>query len=82
MATDKRSRIDHDSPKPLWRQVADDLAGEILAGEIHSRLPNEAELGHDYGVGRTTIRRAILELSERGLVEVSHGRGTFVIQPE
>ena len=35
-----------------------------------------------FKVSRTTVRKAIQNLVERGLVEVRRGRGTFVTQPK
>lgn len=46
------------------------------------KLPPEIELGEQLGVSRITIRAAIQKLQALGLVEVKHGKGTFVITPE
>lgn len=46
-----------------------------------SRIPTERELGEQFGVSRTVIREALKALSERGLVEIRPGRGTFVSDP-
>ncbi|MFI0470986.1 GntR family transcriptional regulator [Saccharopolyspora sp. 5N102] len=77
---DRSSRIDHDGPALLWQQVADDLVADIESGELTpgSKLPTELELAELYGVARVTVRRAVAELSERGVLAVVHGRGTFV----
>lgn len=68
----------------MWRQVADDILADVGAGTIPpgSRMPSEAELSDQYGVSRVTIRRAIKELAEDGILDVVHGRGTFVIGPK
>jgi len=60
--------------------VADDLRNDIQAGRLPSgaRLPSEADLVHQYGVSRVTIRHAIKALSDEGLAEAVHGRGTFI----
>nr|WP_174995502.1 phosphonate metabolism transcriptional regulator PhnF [Pandoraea horticolens] len=67
----------------VWRQIAQILATEIGErrygeGLPDDRLPSETELAQRFGVNRHTVRRAILGLSEQGLVNVEHGRGTFV----
>jgi GntR family transcriptional repressor for pyruvate dehydrogenase complex len=46
---------------------------------VGDRLPPEAELCSMFGVGRSTIREAMRVLTNRGLVEVRHGDGTFVV---
>ncbi len=76
---DRSSRVNHAAARPLWQQVADDLRNDIQTGHLSpgSRLPSETELAYQYGVSRVTIRHAIRSLSDEGLVEAVHGRGTF-----
>ena len=64
----------------LWRRIADDLERAIATGEFAAgeRLPGEVEIAMRYGVNRHTVRRAISELSARGLVRAARGSGTFV----
>lgn len=64
----------------IWRQIASALAEEIEEGRLAegSRLPTEPELAARFGVNRHTVRRAIADLTDRGLVRVEQGRGTFV----
>lgn len=64
----------------VWRGVADRLAAEIADGVFRpgERLANERELAERYGVHRHTLRRAVADLAGRGLLDVRHGRGTFV----
>lgn len=67
----------------LYEQVADKLQEMILQSEMRpgERVPPEAELTKLFNVSRTTIREAIKLLKERGLVEISHGKGVFVAEP-
>lgn len=44
-------------------------------------LPPESELGEIYGVSRITVRRALSDLSNKGLVSPRQGRGTYVRDP-
>lgn len=78
--SDRRSRIDEDDPEYLWRQIADDLLAEIRAGALApgARLPTEPDLADAYGVARQTMRRAIRELRNEGVLVVRYGKGTFV----
>jgi DNA-binding FadR family transcriptional regulator len=41
-------------------------------------MPSEAELSELFRVGRSTIREAMRVLSNRGLIQIRHGEGTFV----
>jgi GntR family transcriptional regulator len=81
---DKRDRIDHNLPKVKWQQVADDIGADITSGRLapNAKLPTELEMADQYGVARITVRRAVKELAERGLLVVIHGRGTFVAEPQ
>jgi len=65
---------------PLYRRIADQIRDAISNGRLGpgSRLKTEAELMSDHGVSRDTIRKAIRELIEQGLVETRGRQGTFV----
>jgi DNA-binding FadR family transcriptional regulator len=67
-------------PRRLYRQIADQIAGLIMAGEFApgSRLPAERELAAKLGVSRASVREAIISLEIGGLVEVRVGTGIFV----
>lgn len=64
----------------LWRRIADELAQDIVGGDYASgeRLPGENDMARRFGVNRHTVRRALAELSERGLVRAERGSGTYV----
>src|SRR5579863_8192687 len=66
----------------LWLQIARALEREIAAGTyaVGARLPTEAQLSAHYAVNRHTVRRALEELSRRGLIKVEQGRGSFVAE--
>jgi GntR family transcriptional regulator len=69
---------------PLYGKVEEVLASEIARGEHPpgDRLPSEDELLARFGVSRITVRRAIQNLIQRGVVEILRGRGTFVLAPK
>jgi GntR family phosphonate transport system transcriptional regulator len=62
----------------IWRQIEAALSADILSGNLGNRLPNETSLAERFSVNRHTVRQAVKALVERGLVDVVHGRGTFV----
>ena len=66
----------------LWRQIARALEREIAGGghPPGTRLPTEAQLSARFGVNRHTVRRALEDLSRRGLIRVEQGRGSFVAE--
>jgi len=67
-------------PRRLYRQIADQLAALIAAGEFPpgSRLPPERELAVSLGVSRASVREAVICLELAGAVEVRVGTGIFV----
>ncbi len=64
----------------LWRRIADDLEQAIALGThaAGERLPGEVEIAARFGVNRHTVRRALADLTERGLVRAERGSGTYV----
>jgi GntR family transcriptional regulator len=70
-------------PSPLYSRVESVLAADIAAGSLppETQLPPEDGLIQRFKVSRTTVRKAIQNLIERGLVEIRRGKGTFVTQP-
>jgi GntR family transcriptional regulator len=67
---------------PVYQQVADDLRGRIRGGEFGQHLPAEADLAHEYGVGKDTIRSALAGLVQEGLVVRRRGYRATVRTPE
>ncbi|MGF1513689.1 MAG: GntR family transcriptional regulator [Elainellaceae cyanobacterium] len=65
---------------PLHIMISEKLRAQIEAGryEPGERLPSEFDLGEAFGVSRTTIRRAIANLTQQGLVITQRGKGIFV----
>ncbi|WP_326739168.1 GntR family transcriptional regulator [Streptomyces sp. NBC_01022] len=64
----------------VYVQVADRVEAEIRDGRLPygARLPNERDMGAQYGVAPGTARRAVQELRERGLVKTLPNKGTFI----
>lgn len=54
------------------------LDGELVPGD---RLPPERELAELLEVSRVSIREALRELENRGLIDRKPGRGTTVLEP-
>lgn len=67
-------------PGALYQQVAAAIREAILSGEFvpDTLLPSEAQLMTRYSVSRPTVRNAIAALRAEGLIDVRHGKGSFV----
>lgn len=65
---------------PLYLRIRSEWEARIRSGELPpgTRLPTEAELREQYGIGRATAQRVLHELAQAGLVERHRRRGTFV----
>ena len=66
----------------LSHEVADHILMLIQDGQLKpgDQLPSEQELTQLFGLSRPTIREAIHSLVARNILDVTHGRGTFVSQ--
>ena len=75
--------LDNHSPLPLYHQLRKMIADRIETGEWRpgDRVPSEIELVRQFGVSRTTVRLALSDLANQGLLTRLQGRGTFVSQP-
>ncbi|SEL64343.1 GntR family transcriptional regulator [Nonomuraea pusilla] len=64
----------------LYQQVAAELRRAIYSGVLGpgAQLPTEAQLMEDHGVSRNTVRLALGELVNEGLVSRTPRRGTVV----
>ena len=64
----------------LYQEIVDQIQQQILSGALNpgDQIPAERDLAERFGVSRTAVREAIKSLTEKGLIEVFVGRGTFV----
>ena len=64
----------------LWRSIHDRLHQEIATGhyKLGEKLPTEVELARRFSVNRHTVRHAIAELRNHGIVHSKRGAGIFV----
>lgn len=69
-----------DGPDYAFRQVANHLEARIAAGDLApgARLPGERDLAAEYGVALGTVRRALQDMRDRGLVITTPSKGTFI----
>ena len=76
--------IDPSSDRAVYKQIADHLRAAIGRERLHQgdQLPSEAQLMNHYGVARMTVRRAVAQLRDLGLVVTVHGRGSFAAPRE
>jgi GntR family transcriptional regulator len=81
-ASDLFLGLDRSGPIPLYYQIAGIIEKAIADGTMPpgSRLENEVSLGERLGISRPTVRRAIQELVNKGMLVRRRGIGTQVVQ--
>ncbi len=72
-AIDKH-RLSDDTVKQILSLIAD---GRLKVGD---KLPSERQLVKDLGVSRVPVREALRALEARGLIQVSPGKGAFIVR--
>ena len=79
----KKPILNAESHSPLYKQLTRKLRDDIALGvyPVHSRIPTEQELCRIYQVSRVTVRKALAELNQEGLLRRQQGKGTFVSVP-
>lgn len=75
--------IDKSSGIPVYKQIEASIRSGIERGvyAVGSKLPSEDLIAEEYGVSRGTVRQALSELANRGIIKRIHGSGTFVCEP-
>lgn len=72
--------IKKDSPLPIYYQLEEAIKEQIEHGEFRQgeMIPSEREFSEKYGISRMTVRQAITNLVNDGLLVRQRGKGTFV----
>lgn len=73
-ASSRHVRLKHEG-------IARELRREITSGRLPrgARLPGEVALAERFGVSRTTVRSALAQLAEAGLIATRIGKGSYVL---
>lgn len=76
--------IDKSSHIPVYYQVKEEVRSKISKGiwKVGECIDSERELSETYGISRMTIRQALGELVQEGILIREKGRGTFVCEPK
>jgi GntR family transcriptional regulator len=70
-------RLDADDVVPLYHQLKERIRAQARRLEPGTLIPSEKELMQLGGVGRATVRKAISDLVQEGVLTTHQGRGTF-----
>jgi GntR family transcriptional regulator len=61
-----------------YQEIAEGLRERVRRASAGSVLPSEAEMSHEFGASRVTVRRALELLRDEGLIAARQGFGWFV----
>lgn len=75
-----RDKIDREVRVPIYRQLKEIIKSKIEKGDFKpgTRIPTEYELCEIYDISRISVRQALTELANEGLLYRRPGQGTFV----
>ncbi|MFI1455957.1 GntR family transcriptional regulator [Streptomyces roseus] len=74
-AEERGGGVSNPSPRGTFLTIAEVLRARIAEGAYPNGLPSEAEIGSEFGVARTTVRRALRALEKAGAVATVAGVG-------
>ncbi|MCH1627273.1 GntR family transcriptional regulator [Ferdinandcohnia quinoae] len=72
--------IDKSSPVPIYYQLEQEIRKQIESKELRpgDMIPSEREYAEEYQISRMTVRQALNNLVNEGLLQRERGKGTFV----
>lgn len=75
-----RIRLSHADGRPLYVQIMDAVRSGLVRGSLRPEdpLPSVRHLSSSLRVNPRTVSQAYAELERDGVVQVRHGKGTFV----
>ena len=75
-----RISISKDASIPIYQQLESQLESLIVNGtwRLRDPLPSETLLAHTLGISVMTVRQAMAQLVNKGLIYREKGRGTFI----
>lgn len=77
-------RLDRDAAPPLYEQLFEVIARELLAGTIRpgTRLPSARNLAAHFSLSRETVRKAMDLLVRHQLIRTKNRRRPIASKPE
>ncbi|MFA7372473.1 MAG: GntR family transcriptional regulator [bacterium] len=67
-------------PEPIYRHLQESIIARVRKGDFKpdDALSSENELAEEYGISRGSIRTALKELQDKGVIYSIAGKGSFV----
>jgi GntR family transcriptional regulator, transcriptional repressor for pyruvate dehydrogenase complex len=73
------NKIDNET---IVERIVSQISDAIVEGKLKpgDKIPTEAEMIKELGVGRNSVREAIKMLSAMGVLEIKRGDGTYIVK--
>jgi DNA-binding transcriptional regulator YhcF (GntR family) len=73
-------RIDPSDPRPIWRQIEESVRHMVASGALApaALVPSVRDLARELQVNPATVAKAYQRLTDRGVLTVRRGDGTYV----
>jgi len=78
----KHRDMNQSLPLPKYHQIYLVLCEQLQEGKFDTGLPGELALMQQFSVARVTVRRALSQMAEEGLIKREPGRGTRPLKNE
>jgi GntR family transcriptional regulator of arabinose operon len=67
-------------PQPIYRCLQESIVAKVSRGEFQpdDALPSENHLAEEYGISRGSVRTALKELQNKGIIYSVVGKGSFI----
>jgi len=79
-----KDSIEKNSPVPLYKQLKHIIENQIKSGQKKpgELISSEKEFCEEHGISQITVRKAIFELVNEGILYRIPGKGTFISGPD
>ena len=74
--------IDKSSTVSIYQQLVDQIIRKVQSGELPAgkKIPTVREMADKIGVARGTVKHAYEELERIGIIKMTRGKGTFILE--
>lgn len=74
--------VDKNSTVSIYQQLVDQIVHKVQTGELFAgkKIPTVREMADQIGVARGTVKHAYEELERIGIIKMTRGKGTFIVE--
>ena len=74
--------VDKSSTVSIYQQLVDQIVRKVQSGELPAgkKIPTVREMADQINVARGTVKHAYEELERIGILKMTRGKGTFIVE--